>query len=128
MLILGEGRRPSLRVNPVTSLHRIRSVWQAGNAPIHLVPAAAQPNVGDELITRTRLGRLARHAPDREVWLDSIEPGRATHLFADAHPRLRVTDTLWRIAQTMLPQGVPAAAARREESLIDLGSRAITPA
>ncbi|WP_431778335.1 polysaccharide pyruvyl transferase family protein [Microbacterium aurantiacum] len=56
------------------------------------------PNFGDEFITRAWLDWLARHHPDVPVWLDCIEPGRASHLFQDAHPRLRTTNTLWHLA------------------------------
>jgi hypothetical protein len=89
--------------------------------PVYLVSAGGQPNFGDEFITRSWLDWLAEHQPDREVWLDTIEPGRAAHLFHDTHPRLRTTNTLWHMAHT--GPADPASAGERAGTLLrDLGS------
>lgn len=64
--------------------------------PSYLVGTAGFPNFGDEYITAAWLDFLASVAPDREVWLDCPNPGLADHLFGFIHPRLRVTNTLWR--------------------------------
>jgi hypothetical protein len=90
-------------------------------APYYLVSAAGQPNFGDELITRAWLQYLAERAPDIDVWLDCPEPGRAAHLFRDAHPRLRTTNTLWDLAH--LPEYAGAAGAPAiERTIVELGS------
>ncbi|PZP17555.1 MAG: polysaccharide pyruvyl transferase family protein [Brachybacterium faecium] len=64
--------------------------------PLYLVSMASYPNYGDELIARRWLRHLARTRPDDEVWLDCRHPGTASALFADDHPRLRVTDAIYR--------------------------------
>jgi hypothetical protein len=51
------------------------------------------------MVTRAWLDWLAREHPDVPVWLDCVEPGRASHLFLDAHPLLRVTNTLWELTR-----------------------------
>ncbi|MGY1665017.1 polysaccharide pyruvyl transferase family protein [Geodermatophilus sp. SYSU D00696] len=63
----------------------------------YLISTAGHPNVGDELITRTWLRELAVRAPDVDVWLDCPNPAGAQALLADAHPRLRCVDTLFRL-------------------------------
>lgn len=70
----------------------------ADDHAIYLVSTAGLPNFGDEFLTRGWLDWLAHAHPGVEVWLDCMEPGRAAHLFADTHPRLRVTNTLWQLA------------------------------
>ncbi len=65
--------------------------------PIYLVATAGHPNYGDEFITASWLKFLARTRPDAEVWLDCPRPGMASHLFGGLHPRLRTTDTLFRL-------------------------------
>jgi hypothetical protein len=77
---------------------RARGSSRNDRAPYYLVSSAGVPNYGDELITRSWLDWLARRHPRVPVWLDCIEPGRAFHLFRDAHPRLRTTNTLWHLA------------------------------
>ena len=62
----------------------------------YLVSTAGNPNFGDEFITASWLRFLARNAPDVDVWLDCPRPGAAALLFVGLHPRLRITDTLWR--------------------------------
>lgn len=71
-------------------------------APFYLVSMASYPNFGDELIARRWLEYLARHRPDDEVWLDVRHPGTATALFAGIHPRLRVTDAVFRTVEDAL--------------------------
>ncbi|WP_409465326.1 polysaccharide pyruvyl transferase family protein [Amycolatopsis sp. GA6-003] len=63
----------------------------------YLVGPSGYPNFGDELIAAAWIRRLARTEPDSEVWLDTHSPGPAQHLLGDLHPRLRCTDTLWRL-------------------------------
>lgn len=70
----------------------------ASRKPLYLVSTAGHPNYGDELITRAWLEYLSERYPDRPVWLDCPHPGRASHLFGTAHPRLRTTSTLWELA------------------------------
>lgn len=114
---------------PVRAARRIRRAGeelfrapQVPRAPIYLISAGGQPNFGDEFITRAWLDWLAEHQPNREVWLDTIEPGRASHLFRDTHPRLRTTNTLWHATHTG-PSDDPEAAAQRMRHLVrDLGS------
>ncbi|MFD6092496.1 polysaccharide pyruvyl transferase family protein [Oerskovia sp. NPDC060338] len=64
---------------------------------IYLVGVAGNPNYGDELIARTWLEYLAVHHPNDDVWFDTPHPGPAAALLAGLHPRLRVTDTMWRL-------------------------------
>lgn len=90
--------------------------------PVYLVSAGGQPNFGDEFITRAWLDWLAEHQPNREVWLDTIEPGRASHLFRNTHPRLRTTNTLWHATHTGPSDDHEAAAARMRDLIRDLGS------
>lgn len=96
-------------------------------APIYLVSTAGHPNYGDELITRAWLDFLARTHPDTDVWLDCPHPGRAAHLFAGAHPRLRCTDTLWELALGS-PSHDPVEDVERIGRLLrDLGSPRFDP-
>ena len=71
-------------------------------APLYLVSMASFPNYGDELIAARWLEHLARHRPDDEVWLDCRHPGTASALFGDLHPRLRVTDAVFRAVDDSL--------------------------
>lgn len=68
-------------------------------APFYLVSMASYPNFGDELIARRWLEHLARHRPEDEVWLDCRHPGTASALFGGLHPRLRVTDAIFRTVE-----------------------------
>ncbi|WP_251453253.1 polysaccharide pyruvyl transferase family protein [Microbacterium sp. Marseille-Q6648] len=70
----------------------------SSDKPIYLISTAGHPNYGDEVIARAWLDHLALRHPHRDVWLDCPHPGRASHLFAGTHPRLRVTNTLWELA------------------------------
>src|SRR5690625_3717853 len=63
---------------------------------------ASYPNYGDELIARRWLEHLARHRPEDEVWLDCRHPGTASALFGGLHPRLRVTDAVFRTVEDSL--------------------------
>ena len=63
---------------------------------LYLVGTSGNPNFGDELITASWLGFLALNAPAAVVWLDCPRPGAAQLLFEGLHPKLRITDTLWR--------------------------------
>lgn len=63
----------------------------------YLVAPAGHPNYGDELIVRSWLDHLRENHPGVEVWLDCHTPGVAAHLFRDTHPKLHITDTLWRL-------------------------------
>ncbi|WIV56276.1 polysaccharide pyruvyl transferase family protein [Amycolatopsis nalaikhensis] len=64
---------------------------------LYLVGPSGYPNFGDELIAATWLRHLARTDPGADVWLDTHSPGPAQLLLGDLHPRLRCTDTLWRL-------------------------------
>jgi hypothetical protein len=64
---------------------------------IYLVGTSGYPNFGDEIIAAGWIRYLAKARPDAEVWLDCPEPGTASHLFDGMHPRLRTTNTLWRL-------------------------------
>lgn len=90
--------------------------------PFYLVSAAGQPNFGDEFITRAWLDWLAAHHPHTDVWLDCFEPGRAAHLFRDAHPRLRTTNTLWQLAHAEGPAGIQGSTERIDRIVLGLGS------
>lgn len=69
----------------------------SGHPVIYLVAPSGNPNFGDELIARGWLRWLAREHPQATVVLDCHTPGQAAVLLAGAHPRLIVTDTIWRI-------------------------------
>ncbi len=63
---------------------------------IYLLAPSGNPNFGDEFIAASWLRYLAKTQPDTEVYLDCPHPGLAQVLFAGLHPKLRVTNTLWR--------------------------------
>ncbi|MGN5731822.1 polysaccharide pyruvyl transferase family protein [Arthrobacter psychrochitiniphilus] len=63
---------------------------------IYLVAPSGNPNFGDEFIASSWLRYLAKTQPHTEVYLDCPHPGLAQVLFAGLHPKLRVTNTLWR--------------------------------
>ena len=72
---------------------------RAPDAPIYLVGTTGDPNYGDEFIAAGWLRYLGKAQPDTEVWLDCPNPGFASHLFRGLHPRLRTTDSLWRLVR-----------------------------
>ncbi|MEE6274476.1 polysaccharide pyruvyl transferase family protein [Georgenia sp. MJ206] len=76
---------------------------------VYLVGVAGNPNLGDELIVAAWLRYLADHLPDADVWLDTPYPGPASALLAGIHPRLHVTDTLFRLRDRAVEDGVDAA-------------------
>lgn len=90
---------------------------RADDRPFYLVSAAGLPNYGDEIITRAWLDWLAKRHPNVPVWLDCPEPGRANHLFANVHPLLKTTNTLWHLA--LGAEGMPFSDA------IELASRRV---
>ncbi|QWF80176.1 polysaccharide pyruvyl transferase family protein [Amycolatopsis sp. CA-230715] len=63
----------------------------------YLVAPTGLPNYGDELIAAMWLRHLAEVAPDADVWVDTHSPGPAAVLLDGLHPRVRFTDTLWRL-------------------------------
>lgn len=63
---------------------------------IYLIGPSGNPNFGDEFIAASWLKFLAAAAPDTDVWLDCPQPGLAQVLFEGMHPRLHLTNTLWR--------------------------------
>lgn len=112
----------SLPVRAARTIRRVsEEIFGQPQPPLYLVSAGGQPNFGDEFITRAWLDWLAEHQPNREVWLDTIEPGRASHLFRDTHPLLKTTNTLWHATHTG-PSDVEEAAARMRALIRDLGS------
>lgn len=64
---------------------------------IYLVSTTGNPNYGDELIAATWLRHLARIAPHSDVWMDCPNPGPSATLLNGLHPRVRFTDTFWRL-------------------------------
>ena len=99
------------------------SFRRARTRPVfYLVSAAGVPNFGDEFITRAWLDWLNRRHPEADVWLDCIEPGRASHLFAGTHPRLATTNTLWQLAHINSVPDPRANAERAAQSVRMLGT------
>jgi polysaccharide pyruvyl transferase WcaK-like protein len=68
-------------------------------APIYLIGVAGHPNFGDEVVTASWLRYLATVRPETDVWLDTPNPGTTSHLFLGLHPRLRTTNTMWRVVR-----------------------------
>lgn len=93
---------------------------------IYLVAPTGHPNFGDEFIAAAWLRMLARRRPRSRVVLDCPNPGMVGVLHAGLHPRLTVTDTLFRLAEAVhadVPEGHAhwADAARRaEDAVLDL--------
>lgn len=71
---------------------------------IYLIASSGLPNYGDELIARTWVRELARQAPNAEIILDCHTPGSMAVLLRGLHPRLTVTDTVWRLAEGMVAE------------------------
>ena len=96
----------------------------ASTAPIYLIAMAGYPNYGDELIVARWLKFFARHLPNTDVWLDVREPGNASSIFKGMHPRLHVTNTVFRtlFEHQHLGKQHPAEAVRNLGTpLFDLG-------
>lgn len=75
---------------------------------IYLVAPTGHPNFGDEFIAGAWLRTLARRRPWSRVVLDCPNPGMVGVLHAGLHPRLTVTDTLFRLAEAVhadVPEG-----------------------
>lgn len=77
---------------------------------IYLVAHSGNPNFGDEVTLRTWLRHLARTQPDADVWVDTPFPGPTATLLHTEHPRLRTTDTLFRLCADA-PSDVPSEVA-----------------
>ncbi|MDQ0755384.1 polysaccharide pyruvyl transferase family protein [Arthrobacter sp. B3I4] len=91
---------------------------------IYLVGTSGHPNFGDEFIAAAWLKYLAVARPEAEVWLDSPQPGMAQVLFDGMHPRLRVTNTLWRLVHENAELPADAAAKNIRERVAGLGTPA----
>lgn len=91
-------------------------------APVYLISSAGHPNFGDEFIVASWLRFLARARPEAEIWLDSPNPGMAAHLFRTLHPRLRATDTLWRLMAEVRGLEPDAADAHIDHRVAHLGT------
>lgn len=91
---------------------------------IYLVGTSGHPNFGDEFIAAAWLKYLAEARPDADVWLDSPQPGMAQVLFEGMHPRLRVTNTLWRLVQENAELPADVAAKNIRERVTGLGTPA----
>ena len=89
---------------------------------IYLIGPSGNPNLGDEFIAAAWLRYLAVERPDAEVWLDCPEPGLAQVLFDGLHPRLRVTNTLWRLVHENADVPIGTAAETIRTRVTELGS------
>lgn len=72
---------------------------RSDNEVIYLVATSGFPNYGDEASTAAWIRFLATARPDADVWLDCNDPGMSSVLFAGLHPRLHVTDMVWRLVR-----------------------------
>lgn len=91
-------------------------------APVYLVGSSGHPNYGEEFATAAWLRHLAEARPGAEVWLDCPSPAMASHLFQGLHPRLRVTDSLFRLAWETTEMDRASAEAHVVSRLTDLGT------
>lgn len=91
---------------------------------IYLVGSSGHPNFGDEFIAAAWLKYLAVARPDADVWLDSPQPGMAQVLFEGMHPRLRVTNTLWRLVHDNAEFPAEVAAKNIRERVAGFGTPA----
>lgn len=64
---------------------------------IYLVGEPGYPNFGDELIANEWLSYLSELCPKTPVYLDCTRPGPAAAILRNAHPSLRVVDTISRL-------------------------------
>lgn len=92
------------------------------SGPIYLIGPSAHPNFGDEFIAAAWLRYLATARPDSEVWLDCPNPGLAQILFKNLHPRVRFTDTVWRLTFDHAELSGPDADAAIRERVTHLGT------
>jgi hypothetical protein len=92
------------------------------SGPIYLIGPSGNPNFGDEFIAASWLKYLAVERPDADVWLDCPQPGLAQVLFEGLHPRLRVTNTLWRLVHETADLPLDAAADLIRARVTGLGS------
>ncbi|MFJ6028549.1 polysaccharide pyruvyl transferase family protein [Pseudarthrobacter sp. NPDC092424] len=90
--------------------------------PIYLIGPSGNPNFGDEFIAAAWLKYLAKVRPGTDVWLDCPQPGLAQVLFEGMHPRLRVTNTLWRLVHGTSELAPDAAAETIRARVTGLGS------
>jgi hypothetical protein len=92
------------------------------SGPIYLIGPSGNPNFGDEFIAAAWLKYLAEVRPDADVWLDCPQPGLASILFDGLHPRLRVTNTLWRLVHETAELPLETAAETIRARVTGLGS------
>lgn len=90
--------------------------------PIYLIGPSGNPNFGDEFIAAAWLRYLAKARPGTDVWLDCPQPGLAQVLFEGMHPRLRVTNTLWRLVDETSNLSAEDAAETVRTRVTGLGS------
>ncbi len=88
---------------------------------LYLVGTTGHPNYGDELIAATWLKYLARVAPNSEVWLDCPNPGPSEVLLGHLHPRVRFTDTFWRLCWEAPSEGPWEVASFVQHAINDPG-------
>jgi polysaccharide pyruvyl transferase WcaK-like protein len=93
------------------------------SGPIYLIGPSGNPNFGDEFIAAAWLKYLAEVRPDADIWLDCPQPGLASILFDGLHPRLRVTNTLWRLVHETAELPLETAAETIRARVTGLGSR-----
>ncbi|WP_030668744.1 polysaccharide pyruvyl transferase family protein [Streptomyces rimosus] len=84
----------------------------------YLIAAAGIPNYGDEVIAAGWLRHLARTAPRDEVVLDCVGPRRAREVLGTLHPRVRFTDTLWRLSRAPGRPGPDEAVSRVADAVL----------
>src|SRR5688572_21451474 len=97
-------------------------VMSMQSGPIYLIGPSGNPNFGDEFIAASWLKYLAVERPDADVWLDCPQPGLAQVLFEGLHPRLRVTNTLWRLVHETADLSLDDAADLIRARVTGLGS------
>lgn len=68
----------------------------------YLIGEPGYPNFGDELIAAAWLRYLAARHPEIPVYLDCARPGPAAAILRNAHPNLRVVDTISRLTIELL--------------------------
>ncbi len=95
---------------------------RADTETIYLVSTSGFPNYGDEASTAGWLRFLATARPEADVWLDCNDPGLSSVLFEGLHPRLRVTDMVWRLARETVEMTPEEGDRHVDVRLRDLGS------